>query len=350
MGFKQALDVELQVQRELDTVLDGVTVDVLAVWQKAYAQVENDLELLILKAVQAGELSPSQKVLSVRLARGLAALDEMIGDLVTQSSQLANTAMGNVIDLGVNGELAMYQAMLGNPGAVAELGLVFARPSKEATAALLARVQGKLTAAAYPIQPDAEKAIKARLISGMAKGDNPVQVARDAFNDVSGIFHGGMLRAVNITRTEMLDALRIAQAFTDKRNGDILKGWIWYAHLDSLTCRSCVAMHGTQHDIDEAGPLDHHRGRCARVPLTKSWADLGFPGIDDDPLPDMDGEAWLIEQPVETQQKILGQTGWRAWQAGDWGKDQWAKRVENDAWRPAYVAANQPTGLVKGKK
>src|SRR3546814_11471968 len=57
---------------------------------------------------------------------------------------------------------------------------------------------------------------------------------------------------------------------------------IWVAQLDRRTCPSCWSQHGSKHALDEPGPLDHQQGRCARLPVTRSWRDLGF-DIDDPP-------------------------------------------------------------------
>ena len=108
-------------------------------------------------------------------------------------------------------------------------------------------------------------------------------------------------------------------------------------------CRSCLAMHGTMHPLDEPGPLDHHQGRCSRVPVTKTWKELGI----DAPEPGGavkpgDGEKWLNSQPESVQREILGNRGYDAWKRGDWPSSDWAVRRESSGWRDSYGPAPQP--------
>jgi hypothetical protein len=84
-----------------------------------------------------------------------------------------------------------------------------------------------------------------------------------------------------------------------------------------------------------------HNCRCARVPVTKSWKDLG---IDiDEPEPTATGsQAWFDSQPEATQRKILGPAKYAAYQRGDFPMSKWAVRRSNDGWRDSYVPAPAP--------
>ena len=44
---------------------------------------------------------------------------------------------------------------------------------------------------------------------------------------------------------------------------------------DDRVCCSCLALHGTEFPLDETLD-DHPNGRCAMIPVTPSWSDLGF--------------------------------------------------------------------------
>lgn len=130
----------------------------------------------------------------------------------------------------------------------------------------------------------------------------------------------------------------------EQRHRDILAGWQWVAELSERTCASCVAMHGTIHPLDEPGPLDHQQGRCTRTPVTKTWKQLGFEGIDEPEgfAKPGDGEKWLAKQPEDVQRHILGNRGLEAWQAGAWPSSQWARRRTTDGWRDSYTPARPP--------
>ena len=142
---------------------------------------------------------------------------------------------------------------------------------------------------------------------------------------VQGNFEGGLARALVIARTEQLDAYRAAAQAHHAANRDILQGWQWYAELDHRTCASCISHHGETHPLDEPGPLDHHQGRCTRLPLTKTWNQLGFDDIDepDSAVNEGDGYAWFQSQPETTQRDILGPKRFQAWTDGRYPPDDW---------------------------
>ena len=152
------------------------------------------------------------------------------------------------------------------------------------------------------------------------------------------------LRAENIARTEMLDATRVAAHMVDKANADVLQDWVWFTHLDSVACRSCVGMHGQTFPLEDPGPLDHQSGRCARIPQTKSWAELGFPGIPEPESVLPDAEAWFAGLTEKRQRDILGARGYDAWKDGRYPMSAWSTRRENTAWRPSYAPSRAPLG------
>lgn len=71
-----------------------------------------------------------------------------------------------------------------------------------------------------------------------------------------------------------MERLALATRQSYQANSDIVKGWIWHSALDERTCAACWAMHGTEHRLDERLD-DHPNGRCAMVPQTATWAEIG---------------------------------------------------------------------------
>jgi hypothetical protein len=91
-----------------------------------------------------------------------------------------------------------------------------------------------------------------------------------------GGFNGGLSRALTIARTETISAHREAAAVSHQENADTLAGWRWLCALSDRSCPACLAKNGELHPVSEPGPQGHANCRCSRVPVTKSWRDLGI--------------------------------------------------------------------------
>jgi hypothetical protein len=137
------------------------------------------------------------------------------------------------------------------------------------------------------------------LLEGIGLGYNPRKVA-GMIQDLMG---GGLTDALRMARTSNLYAYREATRANYIANDDVVKGWIWWAELDSDVCMSCVAMHGTIHPLDETLD-DHHNGRCAMLPY-----------LGDNPA-DKTGEDWFNAQSEATQREMMGNDKFDAWKEG----------------------------------
>ena len=113
----------------------------------------------------------------------------------------------------------------------------------------------------------------------------------------------------------MLYAYRESSRAQAKANDHIVKGWTWSAAKQANTCAACLALDGSFHTLDERLD-DHYNGRCSAVPITKTWEELGYPGLKETTRQRQTGEEWLREQPPGVQDKILGRAGGKAWRAG----------------------------------
>jgi hypothetical protein len=90
--------------------------------------------------------------------------------------------------------------------------------------------------------------------------------------------------------------------------------WMWSANIgNSRTCLACIAMHGTIHPSTEV-LNDHWKGRCAMMPITPKWSDLGIVGANEDAP--FTGVAWFEAQPDSVQIQAMGGELYDFWRAG----------------------------------
>lgn len=211
----------------------------------------------------------------------------------------------------------------------------FNRVDRFALSAIVERTTQQVTSTMWLLPYQAQEQMRRVLIRGVALGDNPRRAAAEMVARAEGTFNGGLTRALTIARTEMLDAHRSAGAASHFANADVLTGWVWLAQLDTRTCPSCLAMHGTEHNLDEVGPMDHQQGRCARMPKTKTWRDLG---IDLDEPADItpDAKAWFDGLSRADQTKVMGPDRLAALDAGVPWHDL-AQRRTTPGWRDSWA-------------
>lgn len=203
--------------------------------------------------------------------------------------------------------------------------------------AIVRRTTQKIASDLIPLTSEAIDAIADQLITGAVRGQNPRVVARQMLEQVQGAFNGGLARALNISRTELMDGHRDAAMASQNRHSDVLEGWQWLAKLGQRTCPACWSRHGSIHALDEAGPNGHQQCRCARAPVTKSWASLGIKAPE--PVSAVrDGRETFDRLPAKRQLEIMGPTRLQGLKSGlvDW--DELAEVRHNPGWRDAVYA------------
>ena len=187
---------------------------------------------------------------------------------------------------------------------------------------------------------DAGARVKNSLLEAVALGWTPRRTARH----VRAALGGNLARALTISRTETIRACREAAHQTYKANDDLIEKWVWTAALDGRPCLLCVLMHGTEHPVEER--LESHPNcRCTAVPKTKSWAELGFAGIDDTRPQIASGEQWLAGQPEEDQQSILGPEAFKAYKAGQVKLADFVGRKKKSEWGRPYFRRSLSAAL-----
>jgi len=114
--------------------------------------------------------------------------------------------------------------------------------------------------------------------------------------------------AENLTRTLQLTSLRDASAAMELQNAHAIITKIRVAHLDDLTCLSCISLHGTELELGMRVD-DHYRGRC-----TEFYVVPGGPQrpermqSDSRPgkrnfVPYQNGNDWFAGLPLERQSR-----------------------------------------------
>ncbi|WP_426566390.1 phage minor head protein [Angustibacter sp. McL0619] len=223
------------------------------------------------------------------------------------------------------------------PGAVrTDMQAAFNVVNARQVEAIVHRTSQRIEALTRPLSADAVSAMYDQLIRGVLVGANPRDAAAAMVEQVKGAFDGGLTRANVIARTEILDAHRAGGASWERANTAVLGGWQWVAQLDKRTCPSCWAQHGSEHPVDEDGPNDHQQGRCARLPITKPWSQLGF-NIAEPPSLVPDGQARFAALSDGDQLAVMGPQRLELLQSGQVSWADLSQRRSTDGWRDSFA-------------
>ena len=315
---------------------DQQVVDLTRAWVESWdtlaPEFEDALGRLLTNAdgtIPASVLARDQR-LTQALTRSRQALDE----LEDYTGTRVTVDVGDAVLDAVNTRYTSLQAQLPPEAPGALLG----RLDDDALDAIVARTTQQITSATVGLSAAAAAAVRAELVRGITVGSNPNVVARRMLRRTEGAFNGGLVRATRIARTEMLDAHRLADQQTTTANRTIVAARVWTATLDAKTCGSCLAQHGSEWPVDAFGPEDHHAGRCIFIDRTKTWAELGFTGIEETEM-DLTGERddWWANLTDTAQDATLGKTKADMLRNGDITWDDLSKKVDNPGWRPSYT-------------
>lgn len=338
----ETLRLIARMRAELGSIVDDTVRITVAAWVDAWDEIAGawDAALTELATARADGRWPTQTQV-YRYERTTKALDvtsELIADLAEQAGIRVTDALPGLTEVAAEWEARLTAAQMPpTAGTQAVLTAQFNRVDPLALNAIVTRTTQQVTALILPLSAEATAAMHATLVRGIALGDNPLEAARRMLRRVEGDFNGGLTRALTIARTEMLDAHRAASHAQDTANADVLAGWQWMASLDVTTCPSCLAMHGTVHPIDTPGPEDHQNGRCARLPKTKTWAELGFTGIEEPADLLTNAQAWFDGLTPAEQLQIMGPARLELLQSGQIGWDDLSTRRSTPGWRDAQT-------------
>jgi SPP1 gp7 family putative phage head morphogenesis protein len=155
----------------------------------------------------------------------------------------------------------------------------------------------------------------AKLITEMiGAGKNPRTLA-GALRTQMGMV---LTSALRTARTVQLWSYREASRANYVANKNVVTGWQWVAELDGTTCPACVALHGTEYQLEVSTDM-HWNCRCTLVPIT----------ILTDKSDIQNGEEWFKQQDEATQKQILGAGKYEAWKDGKFDFSQLAQHSDD---------------------
>ena len=336
---RRTLRLAQQLRVVIDGVLDRVVRELVEAWARAWQVIDAEwvaaMDELVEMSTDGVWPTPGQVMRASKAQAALASATREILDLAEFTGVTVVAAAREV-----TAEVAFWQeALIASqlPTTVSAAGLL--RPlNDQVLAAIVERTTEQIESRRRPLEVHAAEAMKQALIRGVVVGESPRVTARRMVDRAEHRFNGGLTRALSIARTEVMDAHRSATAAYQLEQTDVLRGWLWHAKLDARTCPSCWAKHGTEHELIETGPNDHPQGRCARTPLTKSWADLGF-DIEEPESLLPDARATFDALPRAAKLRILGPVRLKALEDGAIGWADLSVLRTSDGWRDSWVAA-----------
>ena len=324
---RRTLSELLAQQKALDRIQDDQQRTLARRWVQTWDRLESELRTRTLEIAQLGDdVGADAIVRHIKASRALSDVTGHLTALLATSQAISIAGAQAMITRAASDQQALIATQL-PPGWTLNL----LRHDTGQLDAIVKRTLDQITVRHYYLNARATESMKQSLVNAVAIGDNPTVAAEHMVKAVQGEFEGGLARATVIARTEQLDAYRSAAQLEQNRHPDVLAAWQWCANLSARTCCSCLSMHGTVHDIDEPGPIDHHQGRCARVPVTKTWEQLGFHGIPEPPgaLKAGDGIRWLEQQSDDVQKRVMGPKRLDAWRDGRYPPEDWSVRVHH---------------------
>lgn len=301
---------------------------------ESYSSIFQKLKPEVMRALQnVGDGSAEAQFERARLGTVLKQLEAETSRLNTQIGAHVADRRDTLIEEAGNHARALTHAALLEKVAAPHAPRHFAAPtwkelSEKQIEHLTAHLHARpVDAILKEMAPDAVDNVRSAMLGGLGTGQPAERIAR-GLGDVLG---QNAARAATLLRTEDMRAYRSATSASYEENADVIKGWRWVAGLSGDTCIVCLLQHGSEHEPDEE--MDAHPNcRCVSVPITASWAELGFPHVVDVADDFQTGPGWFDEQSEEVQRRVLGSGKFDAWQSGDIALDDLRGHKESHVW------------------
>lgn len=328
-------ELSAKQRREIDKV-DGETLSRLTeAYRAKYARMRTSTEALVAYIASKPDMSPAAIKKSKRYTELVDNIEQDLTDYsgylrgeidVTTRASLGTGethALALIAAAGYAGRPVNLNKL---PVDVVNVMLKFLAPDS----ALYQRIQ--------QLAPYHADQIASALVDAVTLGINPLVTGAERIEPLLNIAYATLQKsagqaltdALRMARTSQLWAYRESSRSIYVANQDVVTGWYWSAELDSDTCMSCVAQHGTFHTLDEQLD-DHYNGRCAMIPAVR-----GQPS----PIQET-GVEWFDGLSTGMQKQMMGPEFYQSWQDGKFAIEDMSRITED----PTYGHMHTVTPL-----
>lgn len=188
--------------------------------------------------------------------------------------------------------------------------------------------------------------VKETITQGVIQGDTVQDMVKRlrgtrALNYRDGVMTTTRRGAETMVRTSVSHVTSAARDILYDENKDIISKEQWSSTLDTRTCPQCQGLDGKTFEVGKGPRTPAHLScRCVRIPVLKSWKELGF-DIEDLPpgtRASMNGQVpanlnyndWLKTQSASVQDEALGPTRGAMFRKGGVTVDSFTNRAGDE--------------------
>ena len=298
----------------------SATTEMVGAYASVYRRLQTEARAL-LDAIDQAETNGDVPNGLLSKSRRLEALRRQVLDEIHGFARFADTTITGQQRQAIYsaGDHARQLVLAGMGDAPLGILVAFHRLPTAAVEHLVGNLQdgSPLRALLNTLAPQVAAGVEAALVSGLALGKSPASISRE----IRGVTGQGLTRTLVISRTEVLRAYRQASlssymdinaqsAQAQRVSGaaepkELVQGWRWTCSRSLRTCPVCLAMDGHEFPLDV--PFGSHVScRCVPIPVTLSWADLGYDVPEPLTRPRDTGEEWFWTQTRKAQKEVLG--------------------------------------------
>ncbi len=335
-----------EFRRTILSIDQALATSLMRDYRKRIARLGADVAATTEALRLAGEIADAERWLRETEAAGrlLAAAENGMAEYGAYAAEQIEQRRQTLITLAQeHDEKLTYASIVGNqsvtPGTAQAIRAAFTSIPVEAVTAAVGSLQP-----ASPLRQlfdgfgaDASRKLGESLVQGITRGQGAAQIGRSLRESLDG----NAARALTVARTETHRAYRSSSLERYRANPRVYAGWRWQANLDRRTCPVCVAMHGSEHALDEDFG-GHPNCRCRPVPITRTISEI-LNTTDPEALA-LDanvakvragretGQQWFDRQPASVQLQVLGPLKLRELKRGTISLADTVVRTEHPRW------------------